>query len=85
MFTTSLTLLSYLVLSATSPALGAASNPLAVQSDNAYEGSFGDVKVPVVLGVMSRCPDAILCETVFDRVLEKVADKIDLSLTFIGT
>ncbi|KAH9900000.1 hypothetical protein C8Q73DRAFT_681632 [Cubamyces lactineus] len=85
MFTASLALLSYLALSAISPALGAASSPLAVQSDNAYEGSFGDVKVPVVLGVMSRCPDAILCETVFDHVLEKVSDKVDLSLTFIGT
>lgn len=43
-----------------------------------------NVKVPVVLGVMSRCPDAILCESVFDQVLKEVADKVDLSLTFIG-
>ena len=42
-------------------------------------------KVPVTLGVMSGCPDAILCESVFDRVIERVADKIDLQLTFIGT
>lgn len=44
-----------------------------------------DIKVPVVLGVMSQCPDAILCESVFDKVLQKVGDKIDLSLTFLGT
>ncbi|GBE79628.1 predicted protein [Sparassis crispa] len=34
---------------------------------------------------MSRCPDALLCESVFDHVLKKAADRIDLSLTFIGT
>ena len=44
-----------------------------------------DVKVPVVLGVMSRCPDAILCESVFDEVIGEVGNKIDLTLTFIGT
>ena len=43
-----------------------------------------DVKVPVVLGVMSACPDALLCESVFDRVLKRVGNKMDLSLTFIG-
>ncbi|KAI0036718.1 hypothetical protein K488DRAFT_40354 [Vararia minispora EC-137] len=43
-----------------------------------------DVKVPVTLGVMSRCPDALLCEAVFDQVLKKVADKVDLRLTYIG-
>ncbi|CAL1700956.1 unnamed protein product [Somion occarium] len=44
----------------------------------------GGSKVPVVLGVMSRCPDAILCESVFDDVVSRTGDKIDLSLTFIG-
>jgi len=43
-----------------------------------------DVKVPVLLGVMSRCPDAQLCESVFEQVLRKVNDKVDISLTFIG-
>ena len=43
-----------------------------------------NVKVPVTLGVMSRCPDALLCESVFDKVLKQVGDKVDLSLTFIG-
>jgi hypothetical protein len=46
--------------------------------------SRGEVKVPVVLGVMSKCPDAILCEAVFDRVLKRVSDKIDLSLTYVA-
>lgn len=44
----------------------------------------GDVKVPVTLGVMSRCPDAILCESVFDKVLARVGDKVQMSLSFIG-
>lgn len=43
-----------------------------------------DVKVPVTLGVMSRCPDALICEATFDKVITKVEDKIDLSLSFIG-
>ncbi|KAK7695986.1 hypothetical protein QCA50_000626 [Cerrena zonata] len=43
-----------------------------------------NVKVPVVLGVMSQCPDAIVCEAVFDDVVARTLDKIDLSLTFIG-
>ncbi|EMD40824.1 hypothetical protein CERSUDRAFT_111406 [Gelatoporia subvermispora B] len=47
--------------------------------------SYNAVKVPVILGVMSRCPDAHLCETVFDQVLQKVSGKVDLSLSFIGT
>ena len=43
-----------------------------------------EVKVPVTLGVMSRCPDALLCETIFDRVLARVSPKVNLSLSFIG-
>ncbi|KAF9462638.1 hypothetical protein BDZ94DRAFT_1260902 [Collybia nuda] len=43
-----------------------------------------DIKVPVQLGVMSRCPDALLCENVFDRVLEKVSERVDLSLIYIA-
>lgn len=43
-----------------------------------------EVKVPVVLGVMSRCPDAILCESVWDTVLQQVGNKVDISLSFIG-
>jgi hypothetical protein len=41
-------------------------------------------KVPVILGVMSQCPDALYCEAVFDRVLEHVGDIVDLQLSFIG-
>ena len=60
--------------------------PLAVQTDNEYSvlADVRLVKVPVVLGVMSACPDAIFCEAVFDDVLAQVGDKVDLSLTFIG-
>jgi len=47
-------------------------------------GSVVDVKVPVELGVMSRCPDALLCENVFDQVVKKVADKIDISLIYVA-
>jgi hypothetical protein len=43
-----------------------------------------NVKVPVKLGVMSQCPDAILCEGVIDDVLKHVANKVHLSLSFIG-
>ncbi|KDQ15337.1 hypothetical protein BOTBODRAFT_158124 [Botryobasidium botryosum FD-172 SS1] len=46
--------------------------------------AFSNVKVPVILGVMSRCPDAILCEGVFDQVLDAVGDKVDISLSFLG-
>jgi len=43
-----------------------------------------DVKVPIHLGVMSRCPDALLCESVFNEVLSRVIDKVDLSLVYIA-
>ena len=56
--------------------------PFTDQTSTTYSAT--EVKVPVVLGVMSQCPDAILCEAVFNRALEHVADIIDLSLTFIG-
>jgi hypothetical protein len=42
------------------------------------------ITVPIQLGVMSRCPDALLCETVFDQVLDKVGSKVDMSLVFIA-
>lgn len=43
-----------------------------------------NLRVPVVLGVMSRCPDALLCETLFDKVVPKVTDKIELSLAYVA-
>lgn len=59
--------------------------PISVSPVHATSSSqTSDVKVPVVLGVMSRCPDAVLCESVFDYVLKDVLDKVNLSLTFIG-
>lgn len=43
------------------------------------------IKVPVTLGVMSRCPDALFCEEVFDSVVEEVGfDKVDVTLSFIA-
>ena len=44
----------------------------------------GDVKVPVTLGVMSRCPDALICEAVFDQVLKRVSNKIEFELTYVA-
>ncbi|CEQ43006.1 SPOSA6832_04880, partial [Sporobolomyces salmonicolor] len=54
-------------------------------------------KVPLTLGVMSKCPDAEICETVMDRVLdthtggiggggkdEVVGDLVKLGLVFIA-
>jgi len=41
-------------------------------------------RVPVDLAVMSQCPDARLCEVVWDKVLNAVADKVDLRLIYIG-
>lgn len=47
-------------------------------------GEPTDIKVPVQLGVMSKCPDALLCERRFTEVLEQVSDKVDLSLVYVG-
>lgn len=62
-----------------------ASSVTDAQGSWSIPGSFtNNLRVPVTLGVMSRCPDALLCETLFDKVIPKVADKIDLSLAFIA-
>lgn len=45
---------------------------------------LGDIKVPVELGVMSQCPDALLCENVFNEVLHKVPDKLVISLRYVA-
>ncbi|KAL5527769.1 hypothetical protein ACEPAG_6570 [Sanghuangporus baumii] len=58
--------------------------PGGTQQQSTLAVGDGDVKVPVTLGVMSRCPDALICEATFDKVIPQVADKIDLSLEFIG-
>lgn len=49
-----------------------------------WDPSSNDVKVPVHLGVMSRCPDALYCEKIFDNVLKKVEKIVDLSLIYIA-
>ncbi|KAI9513337.1 hypothetical protein F5148DRAFT_1273263 [Russula earlei] len=46
--------------------------------------STNRLRVPVTLGVMSRCPDALLCETLFDNVIPRVAEKINLSLAYVA-
>ncbi|KDQ64492.1 hypothetical protein JAAARDRAFT_145274 [Jaapia argillacea MUCL 33604] len=70
-----------LLMVAASLAQAAHSPPLVVQEPFS---TISDVKVPVVLGVMSRCPDALMCESVFDRVVHRVADKINLTMTYLG-
>jgi len=43
------------------------------------------LRVPITLGVMSRCPDAHACEAVFDNVLRRVGhDKVNIELTFVA-
>jgi len=58
----------------------AAITPLRVQDDV----TINDVKVPVVLGVRSRDGDALLCQSVFDQVLKRVANKVDLSFAYVA-
>lgn len=58
--------------------------PSFIVQDNVPFNLSADVKVPVQLGVMSRCPDALLCENVFDKVLQKVSNKVNLSLSYIA-
>jgi hypothetical protein len=41
-------------------------------------------RVDVTLGVMSRCPDALFFEGIFDRVLQQVNSKITLTMAFIA-
>ncbi|KAG5724357.1 hypothetical protein E4T56_gene16049 [Termitomyces sp. T112] len=53
-------------------------------SENLPYFDFDDVKVPIQLGVMSRCPDALLCENVFDDVLPKVSNKVDISMFYVA-
>ena len=41
------------------------------------------IKVPVVLGVTSRDEDALYVQLVFDQVLEKVSDKVNMSFEYV--
>lgn len=43
------------------------------------------VRVPVTLAVMSACPDAILCESVFDEVIGRLGHyKVAINLAYIA-
>ncbi|KAG6861606.1 hypothetical protein C0995_014513 [Termitomyces sp. Mi166 len=66
------------------PIAASASRLPSIFSQNRPEYNFNAVKVPVQLGVMSRCPDALLCENVFDDVLQKVSNKIDISMVYVA-
>ena len=47
--------------------------------------SHQEARVPVTLAVMSACPDAILCESVFDQVIGRLGYfKVAISLTYIA-
>jgi len=54
--------------------------PFRIQDDV----TINNVKVPVVLGVQSRDGDALLCQSIFDQVMKRVADKIDLSFAYVA-
>ena len=45
-----------------------------------------DDRPSVILHVMSKCPDAVLCEQLFDRVLQQIGNSstIDFSLQYIA-
>ncbi|KAJ3522343.1 hypothetical protein NMY22_g11928 [Coprinellus aureogranulatus] len=72
---TKLLLLSALGASAIQPPY------IQVQNKSTYTPGLGDVKVPVQLGVMSACPDALLCESLFNDVLASAEGKVAGSLT----
>lgn len=56
-----------------------AQHPLAIPDLLAYQ------RVNVTLGVMAKCPDALACEAVFDKVLDRVNSKVRLTMSYIGT
>jgi len=43
-----------------------------------------NTRVPIMLGVMSRCPDALLCESVLDGAFKQTWDIVDINLSFVG-
>jgi hypothetical protein len=57
----------------------------AYATPNQQSWSASTLRVPLILGVMSRCPDALLCETLFDKVIPRVAEKINFSLAYVAT
>jgi hypothetical protein len=65
-------------------AVSAFSIPWITSQQHWEVASFDGIKVPVQLGVMSRCPDALLCENTFNHVLKKVAERVELSLIYVA-
>lgn len=51
--------------------VSALSPPLVLQNDGLKSNTFDDILVPVTLGVMSKCPDAILWLVCLARKLNK--------------
>ncbi|WWC58803.1 uncharacterized protein I303_101347 [Kwoniella dejecticola CBS 10117] len=65
----------------------ATSLPSPAQQPFSLESDLAGERVNVSLYVMSRCPDARLCENVFQSVIQQegILDKIDLNVGYIGT
>ncbi|KAH9965871.1 hypothetical protein BC827DRAFT_1180510 [Russula dissimulans] len=62
----------------------ASATPTDVQQQSWSAPTTNDVRVPVTLGVMSRCPDALKCEALFDSIIPRVREKINLSLAYVA-
>lgn len=83
-------LLPLLPLTLASPLQFPFSSPL----DSTASSDQPETLVPLSLGVMSRCPDAEICETLIDRVLdtrtggrggrEVVGDLVKLELIYLA-
>jgi hypothetical protein len=67
--------------------------PFLSSSSDTAPSTKNSTLVPLSLGVMSRCPDAEICETLIDRVLdthtrrtgsEVVGDLVKLKLIYIA-
>jgi hypothetical protein len=82
MFMTTAAAFPILVAFIISSFVKASVTPLWVQENELV--SIDIVKVPVTLGVQSRNSDALLCQTVFDRVLKRVADQVDLTFAYVA-
>lgn len=73
-----------LVVGLSLPAIGAAVN-LSSNPQVQHPLVAGNIRVPITLGIMSRCPDAKLCENILDTAFEQVGfDKVDVSLFFVA-
>lgn len=62
----------------------ASQHPLLIASDD-VDDLLAYQRVNVTLGVMAKCPDALACEAVFDKVLDRVNNKVRLTMSYIGT